>query len=460
MLRAFRRAGSTAGLLAALLPWASARLAAQSAPDSAAPAMSLSLRDLLAEVRRADPRTGAARALATATRARVRAAARPPDPQLQLGFMNYRLPGLAPMADIGMAQLQLMQMLPLGGKLALAGRVASSRASASDARAIDVEWEQRTRAAMLFFDLHAVERRLDVARRTLRLLQDVARSAESMYRTGTGRQIDVLRAQVEIARMAADTLRMQAMRQSLADRLNALRDRDAAALVGSPVLPAFPDSLPSRTWLDSVAAVRRPMINAGREELGAASASSRLARREIVPDLQLGLQYAQRGAAMSGADGAGALVGSRSAERMGSLMIGVSVPVFARDRQLQMRREADAMRAMAEAELAAMRAETRGEVGEAHATLVRARSLTRLYRGTILPHAEAATQSASSAYRSGQLDFMTVLDSRMRINEYQQELATLEADEGKAWSELERLTATELLVDIPPVVARAQEGSR
>jgi hypothetical protein len=55
---------------------------------------------------------------------------------------------------------------------------------------------------------------------------------------------------------------------------------------------------------------------------------------------------------------------------------------------------------------------------------------------------------------------MTVLDSRMRINEYQQELATLEADEGKAWSELERLTATELLVDIPPVVARAQEGSR
>src|SRR6185369_14801993 len=100
----------------------------------------------------------------------------------------------------------------------------------------------------------------------------------------------------------------------------------------------------------------------------------------------------------------------RASERMGSLMVGVSIPVFARDRQLQMRAEANAMRAMAQADVAAMRADTRGRIGEAYAELGRARELARLYRTTILPQAEAAVASALSSYRVGRVDFMTLLD--------------------------------------------------
>ena len=77
----------------------------------------------------------ATQALVRAAQARVPGATRPPDPQLQLGFMNYALAGLAPMATLGMTQLQLMQMVPLGGKLALAGRVAGAQASATGERA-------------------------------------------------------------------------------------------------------------------------------------------------------------------------------------------------------------------------------------------------------------------------------------------------------------------------------------
>ncbi|HEU4723027.1 MAG TPA: hypothetical protein VFS59_16820, partial [Gemmatimonadaceae bacterium] len=91
----------------------------------------LRLGDLYAQVERANPRIAAASALATAARARVPGARRPPDPQLQLGFMNYTLPGLAPMPTLGMNQLQLMQMLPLGGKLRSAGVAADAQASAT-----------------------------------------------------------------------------------------------------------------------------------------------------------------------------------------------------------------------------------------------------------------------------------------------------------------------------------------
>jgi outer membrane protein, heavy metal efflux system len=206
----------------------------------------LLLGDLYADVARANPRIAAASALATAAQARVAGTRRPPDPQLQLGFMNYTLPGLAPMATLGMSQLQLMQMLPLGGKLRSAGRVADAQASATGERARDVAWETRSAAAMAFYDLYATEGRLDVARETLRLLQDVERTAQAMYRVGDGRQADVLRAQVEIARMAEDTLRMRAMRATMVAKLNVLLDRDAELEPGRATLPAFPHELPSR----------------------------------------------------------------------------------------------------------------------------------------------------------------------------------------------------------------------
>ena len=391
----------------------------------------LRLGDLYARVERANPRIAAANALAAAAQARAPGTRRPPDPELQLGFMNYTLPGLAPMPLLGMSQLQLMQTLPLGGKLRSAGRAADAEASATGQRARDVAWEARSAAAMAFYDLYATEGQLDVARETLRLLQDIERTAQAMYRVGDGRQADVLRAQVEIARMTEDTLRMRAMRTTMIAKLNTLLDRGAELELGRAAPPPFPDEIPSRTALDSLAATERPMIRAGLDEVRAAEASQRLARKEIWPDLQVGVQYAQRG-------------GEMGTERMGSFMLGASVPVFARDRQLRMREEAAAMTRMAQADVAAMRAETRGKIGEAYASLTRARSLARLYRTTVLPQAEATVASALAAYRVGGVDFMTLLDDRMTVNQYRQELFTLEADEGKAWAELEMLTGREL----------------
>jgi outer membrane protein TolC len=426
-----------------VLPSGFLRAQAPVTPTSSA-AASTRLGDLYAQVGRDNPRIGAARALVRAAQARVPGATRPPDPQLQLGWMNYSLPNLAPMPTTGMTQLQVMQMLPLGGKLALAGRAAGAQASATNERANDVVWELRSQTAMAFYDLYSTDQSLRIARETLRLLQDIEKTAESMYRVGEGRQADVLRAQVEIAKMAEDTLRMQAMRESIVARLNALMDRAADAQVASPALPSFPDSLPTRPSLEAIAFGGRPMIRAGLDDVSAAEASEKLARKEIWPDLQVGVQYAQQPSTMGGAT-----------ERMGSLMFGASLPVFARDRQLRMREEAAAMRQMAQADLASMRAETRGKIGEAYANLVRARNLSQLYRSTVLPQAQTTVASALSAYRVGSVDFMTLLDDQMTVNRYRQELYALDADQGKAWAELEMLTGRELFDPNRIAVTRA-----
>ena len=412
------------------------------AQDSIRAPQPLELANVYRSARERSPRIAAARAVTDAARARTGSARRPPDPQVQFGFMNYTLPGLRPMDVLGMKQLQLMQMLPLPGKLGLAGTVADASADAQSERARDVDWEVRSKAAMAFYDLYVTDRSLAIDRETLRLLQDILRTTESMYRVGEGRQTDVLRAQVEIAHMTEDTIRMTTMRSAMAARLSAITYTPAPELVGSPVLPAFPDSVPRLDAALSTALSDRPMLRAGERDLEAATTQTKLARREIWPDLTIGLQYGQQN-------------GMEGTERMGSLMIGATLPIFARSRQLRMRDEAAAMQQMSRADLMAMRAETQASVAEAYSNLTRARNLATLYRTTLLPQADAAVASAFAAYRVGTVDFMTLLDSRMSVNRYRKELVALEADEGKAWAELEMLVARELFDPSRSAVATA-----
>ena len=415
------RAVALAATLACVLPSTSG---AQQEPG-------LRLGDLYRTAERSSPRLSAARELARAADARVPAARRPPDPQLQLGWMNYSLPELRPMRTLGMTQLQLMQMVPVAGKLRLAGRAASWQSRAAMERAGDARWEVRAQVAMAFYDLYAADRSLEVAGETRRLVADIERVARSMYAVGDGSQADVLRAQVESARMDEEITRMSAMRTAMAARLAAaLNSADTA--YASPALPAFPDTLPSLDSLQRLALAERPMLRAGAAALRAADESARLAAREIWPDLTVGVQYGQQR-------------GEMGTERMGSLMVGASVPIFARSRQLAMREETQAMRAMAAADLDAMRADTRGRVAERYADLVRARRLLALYETTILPQAQAAVTSALASYRVGRTTFMALLDDQMTVNRYRQESYALRAEQGKALAELEMLVGRELV---------------
>lgn len=392
----------------------------------------LTLGALYERLDRHSPRIAASRLQADAAAFRVPGARRPPDPQLQFGVMNYRLPDLVPMAPVGMQQLQVMQMVPVPGKLRLGGAVAEAQALAARARTDDVRWDQRSRAAMAFYDLYVAEHGTAVAAESQRLLVEIASTTQTMYAVGDVSQGDVLRARVEVARMSEEIVRMRAMRSAMASRLLGLLDAPADSSFGAPVLPQLPDTLPVLSALQVEAESARAMIRAGEAEYEGAKAAERLARRELWPDLVVGVQLGQQR-------------GDMGTERMGSLMLGATVPIFARDRQLQMRSEAAAMRAMARADVEAMRAETRARVAELHADFTRARNLRALYRTTVLPQAQAAVTASLASFRVGRTTLMALLDNQMTVNRYRQELLVLDAEAGKAVAELEMLVGRSLI---------------
>ena len=413
--------------------------------DTRAQDKPITLEQIYAEARARSPRLAAARALTDAAAALIPGAKLPPDPQLQLGAMNFSLPGFdTNMPTSMMPSIQLMQMLPFPGKLSLSGDIARQSRDAAREQAEETWWELRAEVAMRFYELYSADRQLVTMRETVKLLENFKQVARAMYGAGEGRQADVLRASVDVARMQADIKRMEAMRTAAAARLNGLLNRPAETPIPTVAEPPLPATVAGAETLNAWAEATRPMLARGRVLIDQADSRVRLARREIWPDFTLGVQYGQRPGSSS--DGM-----ESGTERMGSVMLGFSVPVFTNQRQKKMQEEARAMRAMASADLADMRAQVNARIGELLAELERSRALVELYRREVLPQAQATVQSALSSYRVGQVDFMTLVDGQMMVNRYKQEMYELLAEYGVAIAELEMTIGREL-----PHAARMQ----
>ena len=380
-----------------------------------------------------NPRVAAMRARADAVGARQPSAGTPADPYIEIGAMGLSLPGLsADMPTSMVPVIRVMQMVPLPGKLGASEEMARQDARMAEAEADAAWWETRAAIAMAFYETHSIDAQIGVMRETLRLLDDLQTVARAMYASGEGRQSDVLRASVEVARMDAEVRRMTAMRASAAADLAAALG-DTALLLPSTSLSALPASLPGSDTLVTWAESSQPMLRGARAMVDRAAAARDLARRELWPDVTVGLEYGQRPGEMD-----------MGTERMVGLMVGFSVPIFASRRQLPMRAEMEAMERMAAAELAQQRVQVAARIRGLVAELERARSLIGLYRAEILPQARANVESAYSAYRAGSVDFMTLVDARMAVNEFEQDVHELIAEYGSGISELEMTIGREI----------------
>lgn len=389
----------------------------------------LRLAETVRLARQANPMLRAAQLGARAAADRVGPAGAWPDPQLQVGLMNRMASSLGASDDpMTMNQVQLMQTLPWPGKLGGARDAARHAALAVGADAAEQERMLVARVRMTYYDLAYADRALGVMRGTQALLRQFVDVSTAMYTVGSVPQQDVLRAQIEVARMTEEITRMEQERVAGAARLNALLGRDPAAIVGPLQLPEPVDSVPAVDTLVARALASRPALAAGAERVAAAQATIGAARRELYPDIQLGIQYQQR----------------PQFPDMVSLTLGASLPIFAGAKQLAVRGEMSALRDASRAELEDLRNETAARVIETRARAVRDRNLTELYRASILPQAKAAVESALAGYRVGRVSFMQLLDNQMTVNRYETETLRLIADFHQALGELAALTGESL----------------
>jgi cobalt-zinc-cadmium efflux system outer membrane protein len=322
-------------------------------------------------------------------------------------------------------RLEVSQKFPFPGKRFWRGQnaLADAAAARSDVDAMRLELAELARNA--FIELRLVGRLLKINAESAGLLKDFKDNAQTRYQTGQASQQDVLQADVELARQRERLLELEQMAKVAAARINALVHR-------APDAPLPPTAgaleklapLPDAAELRRQARERRPELRALSERIQAEEAGLMVALKERCPDFELMAAYDafwQR------------------PEQDLRTMIGVRVnlPVVASRRQ-GMVQEAQAKIAQRRAELAKLTQQINFQVHEAHAQAERAAKTVKLYEESILPAAQANIKAAQSAYVTGKIPFLSLIEAQRNLIMLRERYDEMVAAQHRARAALDR----------------------
>ena len=279
-------------------------------------------------------------------------------------------------------------------------------------------------AASAFLMLQERRRTAALLDEQMAFARDVVRAADARYASGTAPQSDVLRAEVEVARLEAWAVALVGEIRGAEAMLNA----SLAVDTDVPVPPLAPIELTAAipSWpVVRNAMTTRPELDAGRADVVRADAEVAVMRDMFRPMASI-----RTGPAYTMAEGRGWMA-----------MVGLSVPIW-RGKLRAGVAEAEAMRAMSEAELRAMARMIEGEAATAVHQLQAARDRQAALNDNVLPRARMAVEPAVAGYASGQLPLVSVIEAVQALWLVQSDLIAAETALGLARARLGRAIGT------------------
>ena len=424
----------TTGIVVLLL--ASSPVAAVPADDSPPVVPELLTLDWCIErARQANPALEKAVAMASAALHRIAPAGALDDPRLTYEASNI------PTGDFDFRstplsghQLGLRQKLPFPGLLSSRRDGARRSAEASALLVDDQRLLTEGAVEIGWAELGFAQRAHDITNRNIVLLRQLSATAETRYRVGSGLQQDVLRAQVELTVLLQERLRREEAIERAESGLVELlylpantelpRTSDLRTDAKEPLLQPLLDSLEERS----------AKLQAAQRTILAARASVRVAELEGLPDVDLGIGYRVR------ASNPGDPVDGDDFVSAGFTL---RLPVN-RSKWRARVAEKRALVRHAEADLRRVRAALVSLTRRAHAELVRAASEEALLETGLVPQARQSLESSRSAYKVGRIEFLSLLDSQVRLLGAELQLARARADKRLAFAALESAAGEKL----------------
>jgi len=371
-------------------------------------------------------RTASARRLeVAAARARARAAAERPaivaaldDPEVFASIDH--LPFMGGGADLSLA---FEQRFPLSRIRGNRGRAADAGArrelAAVDRTRLDMELE----AAAAFWMVAELRERAKLLDDQRALAEQMVAAATARFATSAGMQADVLRAQLEVDRLAGEQPAIAAEVRAAEAMLNTSLGRTVDAPIPALDAAVHDAEPPAAATIASAALANRPELRAGRAELARSDAEVTVMQSMYAP-----MAMVRTGPSYTMADGAGWMV-----------MVGVSIPL-SRDKLRAGVSEARAMVEMASADLEAMQRMIRGEAAAVRERVAAARERYLALRDRIVPRARQAIAPNLTAYAANQTPLVSAIEAAQALWEAQRALATARSELGVAWARLQRTT--------------------
>jgi outer membrane protein TolC len=385
------------------------------------------LEPLVQEAIEKNPKIIAARERHSALKEKVPQAGALEDPMLGFGVVNLPNNFDFNEEDMTAKEISVSQKFPFPGKRSLSEEAAAEEAEAGAAEVNEIANQVVRDVKTAFYDLSHAYRSMDAIQRNKSILEELVKITQSRYALGRGIQEEVIRSQVEISKMVDDLIMIEQQKRALAAKLNYFLNRPPNSPVGRPAEVEFRPVALSIEDLQQKAVADSPMLKALKQDIAARGKNVEAAKRDYLPDFNLKFAYGQREDRLD----------------MYTGMIEMNLPLFFKSKQERKVAESFANVRSAQAKYDSAQSEIFFMIADMGSMVQRLERRIELYRTGIIPQTRMQIDTAMSAYMVNKADFMTLLDSRMRLYRF-------ELDYHEALTNYERsLAALEALVGAP-----------
>jgi outer membrane protein TolC len=346
-----------------------------------------------------------------------------PDPEVTYNYWTKQ-------SDLQMRQtLGVMQVFPWFGKIDARTEAAVKEASAAQQKYQAVRLALFKEVKEGFYEFAYLAKATDIAKENLELFKHFEEVARTKHMTTETGHPDVIRAQVEIAKME-DVLRgLNQLREPTVSRLRTALTLPAETNLPWPRSEDFNVAEIDYEQLVSMLRQKNPELAGLNLEAMAAGSKITLAEKNFYPDIGVGVMWENMDSP-GGRDGV-------------AMVFQMNLPLW-RDSYRAGVRQAQAQKASIEQQ----RVDTENALlTKASQALYEYRESVRkirLYRDVLIPKGKELLQASEAAYRVGTIDFLSLVDAQRMLLDYYLSVQRAIADNRQKLAELEMLTGTEL----------------
>ena len=393
----------------------------------------LSLNSLLEEAKKNNPEILSSQKRWEASLARIPISKSLDNPSIGFSFMKIQKGTLRlDRTEPSDRMLSISQMFPLFGKLSLKAKITliESQMFASEYKNKELEVINEVKNA--YYDLFMNYKEIELKQESLKLLEEIAKIAEARYVVGEISQQDVLKINLEIARLSNDIQNLKQENKAKQSRLNSLLNRNPESSLGMPELDENVSFNRDINFLYKLTLENHPELLIFSYAIEKNKYAKSLAKRNFLPDLMA--EVSLRGITAGG-------IGPWD------LMLAFSLPFWFWTKQRYKVKEAIANLEEAKQAYQAMKNKVLFETKDLFTKVEIAKNKIKLYKANLIPILEASIESSLAGFRSGKGNLMMLLDTeRMLIEtkmsyykalvEYNMNLADLERVVGVNLSEV------------------------
>ena len=346
-----------------------------------------------------------------------------PDPQVKYDYWTKQ-------SDLQMKQtIEVMQMFPWFGKIDARTEAAIKTAASAQQEYQAARLELLREVKENFYEFAYLAKAIKIAIENVELLKHFEAVARTKYTAAEAGQPDVIRAQVELAKMEYTLRSLEPLRKPIASKLLKILTLPKDMNLPWPEVEEFNVAPLDYERLAATLRQKNPELAGLDLEVLAAKSRIELAKKNFYPDIGVGVMWENMD--KPGRDGV-------------AMVFQMNLPLW-RSSYSAGQRQAEALtisktqeKIDTENTLLAKAAQSYYDYGDSIRRI-------QLYRDTLIPKSEELLQASETAYKAGTIDFFALIDSQRLLLDYHLSHERALADNRQKLAELEMLAGAELV---------------